>query len=81
MTQMIVIFRSSSSEKGSISSDFIDGWSILKLRSGMGAYGGTARRRVHLATVLLRPPSAHRPGKRQARHARFLQIGLDLTQP
>ena len=27
-----------------------------------------ARRRVHLATVLLRPPSGHRPDGRQARH-------------
>ena len=35
----------------------------------MGAYAGAARRRVHLATVLLRPPFGHRPGKRQARHA------------
>ena len=49
--------------------------------SGMGAYAGAARRRVHLAPVLLRPPSGHRPGRRQARHARILQIGLHLTQP
>ena len=35
----------------------------------MGAYAGAVRRRVHLATVLLRPSSAHRPGRRQARHA------------
>ena len=54
---------------------------ICWVRSGMGAYAGAARRRVHLAAVLLRPPSGHRPGRRQARHARILQIGLDLTQP
>ena len=36
------------------------------LYSDMGAYAGAARRRVHLATVLLRPPSGHRPGRRQA---------------
>ena len=47
----------------------------------MGTYVGAARRRVHLATVLLGPPSGHRPGRRQARHARILQIGLHLTQP
>ena len=60
------------------------GWYVVtngQVRSGMGAYAGTARRRVHLATVLLRPPSGHRPGRRQARHARILQIGLHLTQP
>ena len=42
--------------------------------SGMGAYAGTARRRVHLVTILLRPPSGHRPGRRQARHALILLI-------
>ena len=31
-------------------------------RSDMGVYAGAARRRVHFATVLLRPPSSHRPG-------------------
>ena len=45
-----------------------------------GAYAGAARRRVHLVTVLLRPPSGHRSGRRQARHARILQIGLHVTQ-
>ena len=45
----------------------------------MGAYAGAARRRVHLVTVLLRPPSGHRPGRRHARHARILQIGFRLT--
>ena len=45
------------------------------------AYAGAARRRVHLATILPRSPSGHRPGRRQARHARILQIGLHLTQP
>ena len=39
---------------------------ILVARSGMRAYAGAARRRVHLATVLPRPPSGHRPGRRQA---------------
>ena len=37
------------------------------VRSGMGAYAGAARRRVHLATVLVRPPSGHRLGRSQAR--------------
>ena len=45
----------------------------------MGAYAGAARRRVQLATVLLRPSSGHRPGRRQARHAHILQIGLRLA--
>ena len=45
----------------------------------MGTYAGAARRRIQLVTVLLRPPSGHRPGRRQARHARILQIGLRLT--
>ena len=40
----------------------------------MGAYAAAARRRAHLAAVLLRPPSGHRPGKRQTRHARILQV-------
>ena len=43
-----------------------------QVRSGMEVYAGAARRRVHLATVLLRPPSGHRPGGRQARHAHIL---------
>ena len=50
----------------------------IQVRSGMGAYAGAARRRVHRATVLPRPPSGHRPGRRQAR---ILQIGLHLAQP
>ena len=50
-----------------------------QVRSGMGAYGETALRRVHLVKVLLRPPSGHSPGRRQARHARILQIGLRLA--
>ena len=50
-----------------------------QVRSGMAAYGGAARRRVHLATVLLRPPSGQRPGRRQARHTHILQIGLRLA--
>ena len=53
----------------------------FQVRSGMGAYAGAARHRVNLTTVLLRPPSGHRPDRRQARHARILQIGLHLTQP
>ena len=47
----------------------------------MGAYAGAARRRVHLATVLPRPLSDHRVGRRQARHAGILQTELHLTQP
>ena len=45
----------------------------------MGAYDGAARRRIHLATVLLVPPSGHRPDRRQARHAGIHPIGLHLT--
>ena len=45
----------------------------------MGTNAGAARRRIHLATVLLRPPSGHRPGRRQARHAHILQIGPRLA--
>ena len=52
-----------------------------KVRSGVGTYAGAARRRVYLATVIPRPPSGHRTGRRQARHARILQIGFRLTQP
>ena len=36
-------------------------------------------RRVHLTTVLLRPPSGHRPGRRQTHHTHILQIGLRLA--
>ena len=46
-------------------------------------YGGirqSRRRRVNLPTVLFRPPSGHRPGRRQVCHARILQIGLHTTQ-
>ena len=52
---------------------------VSQVRSGMGAYAGAARRRVHLVTVLLGPPSGHRPDRRQARHAHILQIGLRLA--
>ena len=45
----------------------------------MGAYSGAARRRVHLVTVPLRPPSGHRLDSRQARHAHIPQIGLRLA--
>ena len=31
--------------------------------------------------ILIRPPSGHRSGRRQARHARIPQIWLHLTQP
>ena len=50
---------------------------VSSVRSGQvwGHYAEAARSRVHLATVLLRPPSGHRPGRRQARHARILQTG------
>ena len=47
---------------------------------GMGAYAAVARRRVHLATVLPRPPSGHCLGRRQARHTPISKIGLHLTQ-
>ena len=55
----------------------------VKVRSGQvwGTYAGAARRRVRLATVLLRPPSGHRPGRCRAGHVYILQIGLHLTQP
>ena len=51
----------------------------IQVRSGLGAYAGAARRCVHIATILLRPPSSHRPGRRQARHTHILQIGLRLA--
>ena len=51
----------------------------LVCQADMGAYAGVAPRRVQLATVLLRHPSGHRPGRRPARHARILQIGLRLA--
>ena len=47
--------------------------------SGVGTYAGAARRRVHLATVLLRPPSGHCSGTRQVRHVHILHIGLRLA--
>ena len=56
-----------------------DGTAMLSVRSGMGANAGAASRRVHLATVLPRPPSDQRPGRRPARHAHILQTGLSLT--
>ena len=34
---------------------------------------------THLATVLLWPPSGHRPGRCQAHHVRILQIGIRLA--
>ena len=49
------------------------------IMSGMGVYAAAARHRVHLATVLFRPLSDHRPGRRQAHHAHILQIDLDLS--
>ena len=62
---------------------FQSGVNIEVIQSGQvwyGAYAGAAQRRVHLAMVLLWPLSGHRPGRRQARHARILQIGINLTQ-
>ena len=47
----------------------------------MEACARAALRRLRLATVLLRPPSGHRPVRRQARHARILQIGLVWPSP
>ena len=58
-----------------------DSYGRYQVRSGMGACAGTARRRVHLARVLFRPPYGHHPGRRQARHACILQVRLHLTQP
>ena len=64
-----------------IRSVWLCGHQSKSVRSGMGAYAGAARRRVHLAAVLPRPLADHRPDRRQNRHARILQIGLHLTQP
>ena len=44
----------------------------------MGAYTGAARRRVHIATVLLRSPSGHRPGRRRTLVAQIFKNGLHL---
>ena len=52
-----------------------------QVRSDMGVYAGAARHRVHHATVLLQPPSGHRPGRRGTRHINILQICFQLTQP
>ena len=55
---------------------------IYSFRSGQVRYGGipeAARRRVHLATVLPRPPFGHRLDRRQTHHAIILQIGLRLA--
>ena len=51
------------------------------VRSGVGAYAGAARRCVHIATILHRPPSAQRPDRRRARYAHIPQVALHLTQP
>ena len=51
---------------------------IVFLHSGQ-VWGHMPEQRVHLVTVLLRPPSGHRPGRRQARHVHILQIGLRLA--
>ena len=40
------------------------------------AYAGAARRRIHLATVLPRPPSGHRPDGRRARQADIHMYGV-----
>ena len=59
----------------------IKNWGAVPLfRSVMNAWAGAARRRVHLATVLPRPPSGQRLGSRWARHAHVPQMGLHLTQ-
>ena len=56
---------------------------FLQIESGVGVYAEAARRRVHLATVLLRPPPGHRPGRRQASFSTVAkkQKGLDRTVP
>ena len=46
----------------------------------MGEYPGAVRRRIHLGTVLLWPPSGHRPGRRQARHAHIFQLSFHPMQ-
>ena len=51
-----------------------------RVRSGMGAYAGAGRRRVHLAAVLLRPPSGHRPSRRQAHHAHIFHESLSMVR-
>ena len=53
---------------------------LYPLNSGRVLYAGAARRHVHLGTPP-RPPSGHRPGRRQAPHAHILEIGLHLAQP
>ena len=47
-----------------------------RIRSGMRVIARTARRPVLLAAVLLRPPSGHRPSRRQTRHALVLKMKL-----
>ena len=53
---------------------------LYQVRLGKGSYAEAASRLVHIATVLLRPPSGHRPYNRHAHHARIPQIVFHLTQ-
>ena len=65
-----------------MSAKFDDPFCLNRNETGQVSFGdgaGAVGRRVHLAMVLLRPPSGHRPNRRQARHARILQIGLRLA--
>ena len=68
------------SNRPALRSLFLPWYTCFQVSSGMEAHAGAARRRIHLAAVLLRLPSGHRPGRRQARHVRILQIGLQLTR-
>ena len=67
---LIIWFTFLQSSSGSLHSTVKSG----QMRSVVWTYDEATRRRVHSATVLLRPPSGHRPGRRQARYTSILQI-------
>ena len=48
----------------------------VAIKAGMAAYAGATRRRIPLATVLIRLPSGYRPGRRRTRHTHFLEKAL-----